>query len=134
MTSNAEGMVTLTHADQDTADSDQAATTTPGTGELTITENSDVGIYEATVGGTTVAGVVYSRAGNRVTLLATSVFPEFRGQGIAGRLLGGVLDMLRARGETATISCPFAAEFVSAHPEYAGVLNPTASGAARRQH
>lgn len=134
MTSNVEGMVTLTHADQDTVESDQAATTAPATGELIITDNGDVGIYEATLDGVTVAGVVYSRAGNRVTLLATSVFPEFRGQGIAGRLLGGVLDILRARGETATISCPFAAEFVNEHPQYADVLNKAAPGAARHPH
>lgn len=134
MAGNAEGMVTLTGTEQDGADVDRSATTTPDTEDLIITENSDVGIYEAVLGGETVAGVVYSKAGNRVTLLATSVFPEFRGKGIAARLLSGVLDRLRAQGETVTITCPFAAEFVSAHPEYADVLDSAVPGTARHGH
>ena len=134
MAGNVEGMVTLTSSDQDEAEAEQTATTSSGLSDLTITENSDVGIYEATRDGITVAGVVYSRSGNRVTLLATSVFPEFRGQGIAGALLGGVLDKLRAEGATATLSCPFAAEFVNAHPEYAQVIETGAPGTARHRH
>ncbi len=134
MAGNVEGMVTLTGTDQDEAATEQAATTGSGPGDLTITENSDVGIYEATRDGITVAGVVYSRTGNRVTLLATSVFPEFRGQGIAGALLGGVLDKLRKEGATATLSCPFAVEFVNAHPEYAQVIDSAAPGSARHRH
>lgn len=134
MAGSVEGMVTLTGTDQDNPDTEQMATTGPGLGDLTITENSDVGIYEATRDGITVAGVVYSRTGDRVTLLATSVFPEFRGQGIAGKLLGGVLDKLRAEGATVTLSCPFAAEFANAHPEYAEVINSGTPGTARHRH
>ncbi|SDL04539.1 hypothetical protein SAMN04487916_105144 [Arthrobacter sp. ov407] len=80
------------------------------------------------MGGETVAGVIYSKTGNRVTLLATSVFPAFRGKGIPARLLSGILEKLRAQGETATMTCPFAAEFVSAHPEYADVLDSAVPG------
>ena len=134
MAGSIEGMVTLTGTDQDNPDTEQAAPTGSGPGDLTITENSGVGIYEATRDGVTVAGVVYSSTGDRVPLLATSVFPEFRGQGIAGKLLGGVLDKLRAEGATATLSCPFAAEFVNAHPEYAEVINSGTPGTARHRH
>ncbi|WP_022887392.1 GNAT family N-acetyltransferase [Glaciibacter superstes] len=136
MAGNAEGMVTLTGTEQDGADMDLSVATTPDAEDLIIIEDSDVGIYEATLGGVTVAGVVYSKTGSRVTLLATSVFPEFRGRGIAARLLGGVLDKLRAQGETVTVTCPFAAEFVSAHPEYADVRDSAIPGnsTARRGH
>jgi len=125
------GMITLTGTAMDAPDATQAASGGADPGELIITENSAVGIYEATRDGVTVAGAVYSRTGDRVTLLATSVFPEFRGQGIAGVLLGAVLDRLRAEGATVILSCPFAAEFVAEHPEYAGVIAP---GAARQSH
>lgn len=134
MTVSVEGMVVLTGIDQDSSDTGQGAIAVPNAGNLTITEISDVGIYEATREGVTVAGVVYSRTDNRVTLLATSVFPEFRGQGIAGKLLGGIFDKLRAEGATATLSCPFAAEFVNAHPEYADVVDPATPGTARHRH
>jgi predicted GNAT family acetyltransferase len=133
MAGSAEGMVTLSGTDEDNADADEA-TTEADAAELSITENSDFGIYEATLGGVSVAGVVYNRTGNRVTLLSTAVFPEFRGRGIAGRLLGGVFDKLRANGETATLRCPFAAEFVEAHPEYADLVDPTVPGTARNRH
>ena len=95
---------------------------TSGGDEFTITKKPDVGIYEAALDGVTVAGVVYSRVGKHVTLLATSVFPEFRGKGIAARLLSGVLDELRASGDRVTVSCPFATAFARSHPEYADVI------------
>lgn len=134
MADSADGMDTLTGTGQDVSDTERGAASGSDLADLTITENGDVGIYEATRDGVTVAGVVYSRTGHRVTLLATSVFPEFRGQGIAGKLLGGVLDRLRAEGATAALSCPFAAEFINAHPEYADVIDSAAPGKARHRH
>lgn len=128
MAGKAEGIISPTGIEQDGADVVLSATTTPDTEDLIITENSEVGIYEAILGGETVAGVIYSKTGNRVTLLATSVFPAFRGKGIPARLLSGILDKLRTQGETATMTCPFAAEFVSAHPEYADVLDSAVPG------
>lgn len=123
MPGHAEEMITLTGIEQDGPDADQSTMTKPDPNDLNIIENRELGIYEATLGGETVAGVVYSRAGGHVTLLATSVFPEFRGRGIAAKLLGGVLDRLRAQGETVTLTCPFATAFVAAHPEYSEILS-----------
>ena len=122
MAGTAESMVTLTGTEQEGANV-VPATTAPGAEDFIITENSGLGIYEAVLGGEIVAGVIYCKAVNRVSLLATSVFPAFRGKGIPARLLDGILHKLRAQGTTVTITCPFAAEFVSAHPEYADVLD-----------
>ncbi|MBQ0906105.1 GNAT family N-acetyltransferase [Micromonospora sp. U21] len=124
MAGNAENMITLTSAEHDVGDSNLPGATTPDAQDLVITNNSALGIYEATIGGRTAAGLVYSKVGSRVVLLATSVLPEFRGQGIAAKLIGGVLDELRTQGKTATITCPFATAFVNAHPDYADVLDP----------
>ncbi|MER7442742.1 GNAT family N-acetyltransferase [Micromonospora avicenniae] len=124
MAGSAEEMITLTSAEQEPRGSGPSAATAPDAEEFVITDNSELGIYEAATGGRTVAGLVYSKVGNRIILSATSVFPEFRGKGVAGRLIGGVLDELRAQGKTATVTCPFATGFVNAHPEYADVLDP----------
>lgn len=121
MAGSTEDMVTLTGAGQDGADMDLSATTMPDTEDFIIVDNSEVGLYEAALGGRTVAGLVYSAVGDHVTLMATSVFPEFRGMGIAARLLSGVLDELRRQGKSATVTCPFAAAFVRTHPEYADI-------------
>jgi predicted GNAT family acetyltransferase len=128
MADNAEDMITLTSADQDSGDPNLSGATAPDTEDLTITDNSDLSTYEATIGGQTAAGLIYNKVGNRVILMATSVLPEFRGKGVAARLIGGVLDELRRQGKTATITCPFTATFVNAHPEYADVLDPAFPG------
>lgn len=128
MAGTAESMVTPTGTEQEGADVDLGSTTPPGAKDLIITENSALGIYEAVLEGEIVAGVIYSKAVNRVALLATSVFPAFRGKGIPARLLIGVLEKLRVQGASVTISCPFAAEFVGAHPEYADVLGLAVPG------
>jgi len=104
------------------------------TRKTSSSDNSELGVYEATIGGRTAAGLVYNQVGSRVTLLATSVLPEFRGKGLAARLTGAVLDELRMQGETATITCPFAAAFANAHPEYADVLDPAFPGAHTAGH
>ena len=124
MASNAEDMITLTSAEQDLGGSTLSGPTAPDGEDLVITDNSELGIYEAAIAGRTAAGLVYSKVGSRVVLMATSVFPEFRGKGVAARLISGVLDELRMQGKTATVTCPFAAAFVNAHPEYADVLDP----------
>ncbi|MET7751179.1 GNAT family N-acetyltransferase [Micromonospora sp. NPDC005367] len=128
MAGNAEGMITLTGAAQDTSDSDLSRAIAPDTEDLVITENSALGIYEAKIKDRTAAGIVYEKVGSRVVLMATSVLPEFRGKGLAARLVGGVLNELRMQGKTATITCPFAASFVKSHPEYADVLDPEFPG------
>lgn len=128
MADNAEHMITLTDAEQDSGDSNQSGATAPASADIVITDNRDLSVYEATIDGRTAAGLVYHQVGHRVILMATSVLPEFRGQGVAGRLIGGVLDELRRQGRTATVTCPFTAAFVTAHPEYADVLDPASPG------
>jgi len=134
MADNAEDMITLTNAEQDTGDPNQSGATAPDGEDLVITDNSELGIYEATMGGRTAAGLVYNKVGNRVILMATSVLPEFRGKGVANRLIGSVLDELRTQGKTATVTCPFATAFVNAHPEYADVLDPAFPGSHTAGH
>ena len=128
MTDNTEDMITLSSTDQDSDGPNQTGATAPDTDDIVITDNREGGVYEATIGGRTAAGLVYNQVGHRVVLMAASVLPEFRGKGVAGKLIGGVLDELRRQGKTATVSCPFTAAFIEAHPEYADVLDPRFPG------
>ncbi|MFC3499775.1 GNAT family N-acetyltransferase [Micromonospora krabiensis] len=123
MADNAEDMITLTGTEQDSGSSHLSGGSPPDAEDLVIANNRAGGIYEATIGGRTAAGLVYREVGSRVILLATSVLPEFRGKGVGARLIGGVLDELRMQGKTATVTCPFATAFVNAHPEWADVLD-----------
>ena len=134
MESNQESMVTLTGSDQVVRELAHPATGAIEAEKVTITDNKEAGVYELWVDGQTAAGLLYNEAGTRVTILATAVFPKFRGKGIAGNLLGGVLDLLRAEGRTATLTCPVATAFVHSHPQYADVVDPTFPGNARSGH
>ena len=134
MESNQESMVTLTGSDQVIRELAYSTTGVTEAEKVTITDNKEAGVYELWVDGQTAAGLLYNEAGTRVTILATAVFPKFRGKGIAGNLLGGVLDLLRAEGRTATLTCPFATAFVHSHPQYADVVDPTFPGNARSGH
>ena len=126
-----DGMIGLTATD---ADTDLPAASSDAAEDFVITENVESELYEATVNGKLAAGLLYSRTGDRVLLLATSVFPEFRGQGVTARLLGGVLDSLREDKKTATVSCPFAAAYIRAHPEYADVVDTRFPGNPHGHH
>ncbi|MEU4679121.1 GNAT family N-acetyltransferase [Micromonospora sp. NPDC023737] len=134
MAANAEDMITLTSAAQDVGGSDLPGAIAPDAEDVVITDNSALGIYEAKIKGRTAAGIVYNKVGSRVVLMATSVLPEFRGKGLAAKLIGGVLDELRTQGKTATVTCPFAASFVRSHPEYADVLDPAFPGSHLAEH
>lgn len=94
-----------------------------------VVNDEKTGIYEAIVGDTEIAGLPYNIAGDdRLVLLATSVFPEFRKQGIATELIRRVLDDVRAQGKTATIMCPIVRTFIERNPEYAGLIDPKHPG------
>ena len=96
MESSQESMVTLTETDQVIRELEYSTTGVTEAEKVTITDNKEAGAYELWVDGKTAAGLLYNETGTRVTILATAVFPKFRGKGIAGKLLGGVLDLLRA--------------------------------------
>lgn len=128
MDNSQEAMVTLRGTDQVLRELSTSGSADSLVDLTNITKNEDVSVYELHIEDHTVAGLLYTEAGNRVTLLATSVFPEFRGKGLAGKLLRGVLDMLRTEGRTVTLTCPFATAFVHSHPDYADVVDPSFPG------
>ncbi|WP_262283955.1 GNAT family N-acetyltransferase [Micromonospora sp. MA102] len=100
--------------------------------DLHVVNDEKLGIYGATVGDREVAGLPYNVAGNdRLVLLATSVIPEFRGQGIATELIRRVLNDVRGRGKTVTIMCPVVRTFIDHNPAYADLIDPEHPGAAQ---
>ena len=68
-----------------------------------------------------VAGFVeYRFAGEgRIVLTHTEVDERFEGHGLGGRLAEGVLDDARAHGWQVVPRCPFIADYIRRHPDYA---------------
>jgi predicted GNAT family acetyltransferase len=97
--------------------------------DFAVVNDEKSGIYEAIVGDREIAGLPYDVAGDdRLVLLATSVFPEFRKQGVATELIRRVLDDVRARGKTVTIMCPIVRTFIEHNLEYADLIDPKRPG------
>ncbi|SCL50096.1 GNAT family N-acetyltransferase [Micromonospora chersina] len=99
--------------------------------DLHLVNDEKLGIYGAIVGDREVAGLTYNVAGDdRLVLLATSVIPEFRRQGVATELIRQVLDDVRVQGKTVTVMCPIVRGVIDHNPEYADLVDPEHPGAA----
>jgi uncharacterized protein len=96
--------------------------------EITVRDNSESRSYDAITAGQIVGSIVYERTGPRIVFSHTVVEPAFRGQGIATQLVREALDDVRANGLTLTNYCGFVGDFLSAHPEYADLVDSTHPG------
>jgi predicted GNAT family acetyltransferase len=97
--------------------------------DFAVVNDEKASIYEAILGDREIAGLPYNVAGDdRLILLATSVFPEHRKQGIATELIRRVLDDVRAQGKTVTIMCPVVRTFIERNPEYTDLIDPEHPG------
>jgi predicted GNAT family acetyltransferase len=85
-----------------------------------LVNNAEHHRYELRVDGE-VAGVVeYRFAGEgRIVLIHTEVDERFEGHGLGSRLARGVLDDARAHGWQVVPRCPFIADYIRQHPDYA---------------
>ena len=97
--------------------------------DFVVVNDEKTGAYWGIVGDREIAGLPYEVAGDdRLVLLATSVFPEFRKQGVATELSRRVLDDVRAQGKTVTVMCPVVRTFIEHNPEYADLIDPMYPG------
>jgi predicted GNAT family acetyltransferase len=85
--------------------------------EHTVRDNPGRGRYELIVDGRIVSIADYHLDGPIVVVPHVETDPEMRGQGMADRLMRGMLDDLRAGGRRITPVCPFAASFIRDHPD-----------------
>ena len=79
--------------------------------------------YEIHVDGT-LAGFTEARPRENgvVVFPHTVVLEQFEGRGLAGQLVAGALDDVRANGLKIQAVCPYVVRFVEKHPEYADLL------------
>ena len=87
--------------------------------ELVVTDDTEQSRYEAHRGSEVVGFMTYRLDSGRIALIHTEVPPELEGQGIGSQLVAGALDDIRRRGLTIAPICPFVAEYLRDHPEYA---------------
>jgi len=86
-----------------------------------VIDNTDRRRFERRVQGAT-AIATYELDADRVVLLHTEVPRELSGQGIGSRLARGVFERIRGSGRKAVPKCPFMAEWVNRHDEFADLV------------
>ena len=88
---------------------------------LMICDNATMNRFEMT-SGNAVAFVEYRRVDGQIVLTHTEVPEELSGQGVGSKLVGGVLDKLRAEGRSIVPECEFVAAFIQKHPGYQSLV------------
>ena len=83
-----------------------------------VVDNPGASRFELAVDGVT-AIADYRLDGDRIEFVHTGVPPELEGQGVGKRLIGGALDMVRARGLRVVPTCKFVRHYIETHPETA---------------
>jgi predicted GNAT family acetyltransferase len=87
--------------------------------DVQTTRDDERSRYEGRIDGQVVTVLDFVRQGDVLTLTHTGTEPAFRGRGLASTVTAAALDDVRSRGEKVRPSCPFAVDFLDAHPEYA---------------
>jgi predicted GNAT family acetyltransferase len=88
-----------------------------------IVDNAEAARYEISVNGELAGFVTYRDRPDAARIaLHTEVFPDFEGQGLAAALAKFVLDDIRWRGLRVVPRCPYVAQYIRKHPEYADLV------------
>jgi predicted GNAT family acetyltransferase len=66
--------------------------------------------------------VTYRRNGKVLKLVHTEVPAALGGKGVGSKLAKGVLDLIRANGDTIVPLCPFMRGYIERHPDYADLV------------
>lgn len=93
------------------------------TTEVTVTNNSDAGRFEAHLDGELAGFANYRLSDQTIAFTHTEVFPEFEGKGVGGALARGALDTVRAEDDRKVVPlCPFIKAWIERHPDYQSML------------
>ncbi len=96
---------------------------------LAVERNDGRSRYEGRRDGELVSLVDYVLRGDTMIVIHTGTEHRWRGNGFAGQVTKAALDDARSRGLHVVARCPFTADFISQHPDYADLLAGT--GASR---
>ncbi len=90
--------------------------------QAVVTDNPDADRYELRLNGRLIGIAAYRRRPGRVAITHTEVEEACSGRGFGSMLADAALRDARMRGETVVPLCPFIAEYIRRHPEYADLV------------
>lgn len=88
---------------------------------MSVVDNSARNRFELIENGHT-AFADYRRQQNTLVVPHVEAPIALRGTGAAGRLMAGMLDLMRSRGEKIVPVCPYAVDYLNKHPEYQDLI------------
>jgi predicted GNAT family acetyltransferase len=90
--------------------------------DVRIVDVPELGRYELSFDGKRAGLVTYLRAPGLITFIHSEIDPAYEHHGLGHQLARFVLDAARAHGESVRPQCPFIAEYIRDHPEYADLV------------
>ncbi|MBG6055264.1 putative GNAT family acetyltransferase [Salinibacterium sp. CAN_S4] len=89
-----------------------------------VQQDTKMNRFELLVDGSSAGEIDYQVRENTIVLTHTEIDPAQREEGLGGELVRGALNLIRADTDYRVVpSCPFAAEWISKHPEYDDLLS-----------
>ncbi len=95
---------------------------TAATPAIAVVRNDEKSRYEILVDGSIVGFSDYRMRDDQQVYVHTEIDPEFRGRDLAATLIRAALDDARTHGNRVVPRCPYVAEFIQEHPEYADLV------------
>jgi predicted GNAT family acetyltransferase len=92
---------------------------------IEVADNPQAARYEVTLDGRLAGFAEYRLKADKIVLVHTEILPEFEGKGLGGRLASAALDGARDAGLTVVPLCPFMADYIKRHPQYADLVAET---------
>jgi len=87
-----------------------------------VTDNGARSRFELNLDGA-IAFIDYHHRHSAVRVLTHAEVPAaLRGGSVGARLAAGALELMRSRGEQVVPRCPYVAQFIRRHPQYADLL------------
>jgi predicted GNAT family acetyltransferase len=90
--------------------------------DFDVVENTDDGRFELRRDGEIVSVADFTERGRLVMVPHVTTNPRHRDQGNAGRLMDGLLEILRESDRTIAPLCPFAARHIRDNPQHQDLL------------
>jgi uncharacterized protein len=90
--------------------------------KISVTDNPSELRYELHVDGSSPARSATAADPTRSSSSTPTSSRDHEGHGLGSRLVRGALDDLRARGLALVPLCPFVADYIGRHPEYADLV------------
>ena len=85
--------------------------------QLEVTHNEAQNTFELSIDGH-LSKLDYMRDGNNFIIAHVGVYPEFRGQGVAGKIMEASLEYARQNSLRVIPMCSYAAHYIRKNPQY----------------